>query len=74
MKNMSRLAKRNYLIFLLALFIYIGFGVSGYLGSKDPGLDNNWSAAITHVPSTPTNTLVPDTGWWSAIATPTPKK
>ena len=74
MKKVSVLAKKNLLIVLFTLFVCIGVGVSAYLGSDDPGIDNNWNVAITHAPSTPTNTLVPDTGWWSAIATPTPKK
>ena len=74
MKKISILAKKNLLIVLFALFICVGVSVSAYLGSDDPGIDNSWTAAITHSPSTPTSTLVPDTGWWTLIATPTPKK
>ena len=62
--------KKNLVITLFALFICIGIGVSAYFGSKISGIDNNWSVAITHSPSTPTSTLVPDTGWWTTITTP----
>ncbi len=73
-KNISDFIQRNLLMVLLALLLCLGISMSAYLGSGDYGLNNNWSLAITHVPSTPTNTIAPDTGWWSAIATPTPKK
>ena len=72
-KRISRLATRNLLIVLFAVFICIAIGVSAYLGSDVTGSDNNWSVSITHAPSTPTPTLVPDTGWWTTIVTPTPK-
>jgi hypothetical protein len=62
--------KKNLVIMLFALFICIGIGLSAYFGSKISGIDNNWRVAITHSPSTPTSTLVPDTGWWTTIATP----
>jgi hypothetical protein len=70
-KNISGFIKINLLMVLLVLFVCLGMSLSAYLGSDAPGSDKTWSAAITHVPSTPTPTLVPDTGWWSAIATPT---
>ena len=73
-KKISGFTKRNLLIVLFALFICVGVSISAYLGSDVPDFDNNWSVAITHAPSTPTPTFVPDTGWWSTIATPTPKK
>jgi uncharacterized membrane protein YfhO len=73
-KNISGFIKINLLMVLLVLFVCLGMSLSAYLGSDAPGIDKTWSAAITHVPSTPTPTLVPDTGWWSAIATPTAKK
>jgi hypothetical protein len=73
-KNVSGFIKRNLLMVLLAVFVCLGISMSAYLGSDDSGIDNHWSIAITHAPSTATSTLVPDTGWWSAIATPTPKK
>ena len=72
-KKISRLAKRNLLIVLFALFICLGISMSAYLGSDVTGFDNNWSVSITHAPSTPTPTLGPDTGWWTTIVTPTPK-
>ncbi|MDO9303295.1 MAG: hypothetical protein Q7T89_18035 [Anaerolineales bacterium] len=71
-KNVSGFIKRNLLMVLLVLFVCIGVSLSAYLGSDVTGANNNWSATITYAPSTPTPTLVPDTGWWSAIATPTP--
>ena len=73
-KNVSGFIKRNLLMVLLALFVCLGISISAYLGSDVTESGKTWSAAITHVPSTPTSTLVPDTGWWSAIATPTAKK
>jgi hypothetical protein len=73
-KKISRLAKRNLLIVLFALFICLGISMSAYLGSDVTGSDNTWSVSITHAPSTPTPTLGPDTGWWTTIVTPTPKK
>ncbi len=73
-KNVSRFTKNNLLMVLFALFICTGVGVSAYLGSDVTDVEKTWNAAITHEPSTPTPTLVPNTGWWSAIATPTPKK
>ena len=62
--------KKNLVIMLFALLICFGIGLSAYFGSKISGIDNNWSVAITHSPSTPTSTLVPDTGWWTTITTP----
>jgi hypothetical protein len=62
--------KKNLVIMLFALFICIGIGLSAYFGSKISAIDNNWSVAITHLSFTPTSTLVPDTGWWTTIATP----
>jgi len=62
--------KKNLVIMLFALFICLGIGLSAYFGSKISGIDNNWNVAITHSPSTPTSTLVPDAGWWSTITTP----
>ncbi|MCJ7435763.1 MAG: hypothetical protein MUO77_19965 [Anaerolineales bacterium] len=73
-KRISGFVKKNLLIVLFAVFICIGVGVSAYLGSDVTGFDNNWSVSITHAPSTPTPTLGPDTGWWTTIVTPTPKK
>jgi hypothetical protein len=72
--NVSGFIKRNLLMVLLALFVCVGVSLSAYFGSDVTDVQDNWEAAITHAPSTPTSTLVPDTGWWSAIATPTPKK
>ena len=62
--------KKNLVTMLFALFICVGIGLSAYFGSQISGIDTNWSVAITHLPSTPTSTLVPDTGWWTTIATP----
>lgn len=62
--------KKNLVIILFALFICIGIGLSAYFGSNDSGIDKHWSVSITHSLSTPTSTLVPDTGWWTTIATP----
>ena len=62
--------KKNLVIMLFALLICFGIGLSAYFGSKISGIDNNWRVAITHSPSTPTSTLVSDTGWWTTIATP----
>ena len=73
-KNVSGFTKRNLLMVLFALFFCMGVGMSAYLGSNVTGGDNAWSVSITYSPSTPTPTLGPDTGWWSAIATPTPRK
>ena len=73
-KNISGFIKKNLLMVLLALFVCVGLSLSAYLGLDVTGVDNNWSAAITHTPSTSTPTLVPDTGWWSTITTPTPRK
>ena len=73
-KRISRFTKKNLLIVLFALFICVSVGVSAYLGSDASGVQNSWDIAITHAPTTPTLTLVPDTGWWSTVATPTPKK
>lgn len=69
-KNISGFIKGNLLMVLFALFICIGMSMSAYLGSDAPDSDRIWSVEITHAPSTPTPTLVPNTGWWSAIATP----
>jgi len=68
-KKVGRLAKRNLLIVLFAVFICVGVGFSAWLVSRvtSPG---DWNVNITHIPSTPTPTLVPDTGWWTGVATP----
>ena len=73
-KNISGFIKKNLLMVLLALFVCVGLSLSAYLGSNATDSNNNWSAAITHMPSTSTPTLVPDTGWWSTVTTPTPRK
>ena len=73
-KRISGFTKKNLLMVLFALFICIGVGVSAYLGSDVTDAQDSWDVAITHAPSTPTPTLVPDSGWWSTVATPTPKK
>jgi hypothetical protein len=73
-RKISGIIKKNLLMVLLAVFVCVGVSLSAYLGLDVSGVDNNWSAAITHTPSTPTHTLVPDTGWWSTVATPTPGK
>jgi archaellum component FlaF (FlaF/FlaG flagellin family) len=62
--------KKNLVIMLFALLICVGIGLSAYFGSNISGSDTNWRVAITHSPSTPTSTLVPDTGWWTTITTP----
>ena len=67
--KIGRFATRNLLIILFALFICAGIGVSAYFGSNTSEVVT-WQANVTHVPSTPTQTLVPDTGWWSEVATP----
>ena len=72
MANFSEFTKRNLLIVLLTLFVCLSVSLSAYLGSDVTGDDHTWSAAITHAPSTPTPTLEPDTGWWTAVVTPTP--
>lgn len=69
MRKIRGLAKKNLLVVLFGLFICIGVGVSAYFGS-DTSEVAAWQANITHAPSTPTQTLVPDTGWWSEVATP----
>jgi hypothetical protein len=68
-RKIRGLAKKNLLFVLFALFICVGIGVSAYFGSDSPDVEA-WSLSITHAPSTPTPTLVPDTGWWSEVATP----
>ena len=73
-KKISGFTKKNLLMVLFALFICVGVGLSAYLGSDVTGIDNHWSSDIHHASSTPIPTLVPDTGWWSTVATPTPKK
>jgi hypothetical protein len=73
-KNISGFIKKNLLMVLLALFVCLGISISAYLGSDVTDAQDGWEVAITHAPSTPTPTLVPDTGWWSAITTPTPKQ
>ena len=73
-KNVSEFIKRNLLMVLFALFVCVGVSLSAYLGSNAVDSVKNWNVNITHAPSTPTPTLVPDTGWWSAVATPTAKK
>jgi len=70
--NFSEFTKRNLLMVLLTLFVCLSVSLSAYLGSDVTGIENTWSAAITHAPSTPTPTLAPDTGWWDAVGTPTP--
>jgi hypothetical protein len=67
--KIGRFATRNLLIILFALFICAGVGVSAYFGS-DTSEVAAWQMNITHAPSTPTQTLVPDTGWWNEVATP----
>ena len=71
MKNISGFIKRNLLIVLLTLFVCVGLSLSAYLGSNTTDGDNYWNVNITHVPSTSAPTLFPDTGWWSAVTTPT---
>jgi len=73
-KRISGLVKKNLWMALFILFICLGVGMSAYLESDGNDSDLYWSAAVTHVSSTATPTLGPDTGWWSAIATPTPKQ
>lgn len=73
-KKIRGFTKKDLLIVFFALFICAGVGVSAYLGSDVSGAQEDWDAAITHATSTSTPTLVPDTGWWSTVATPTPKK
>ena len=68
-RKIRGLAKKNLLVVLFGLFICIGVGVSAYFGS-DTSEVVTWQANVTHAPSTPTQTLVPDTGWWSEVATP----
>ena len=70
--NLSVFIKKNLLMVLLALFVCVGISLSAYFGSDVADLQDSWEVAITHAPSTPTPTLVPDTGWWSTVATPTP--
>ncbi len=72
-KKVSRFTKRNLLIVWFVLCICVSVSVSAYLVSRVTSPDA-WNVNITHAPSTPTPTLVPDTGWWNAIATPTAKK
>jgi len=72
-KNVSGFTKRNLLIVWFVLCICVSVSVSAYLVSRVTSPDV-WNVNITHVPSTPTPTLVSDTGWWNAIATPTPKQ
>ena len=73
-KNVSGFIKKNLLMVLLALFVCVGISLSAYFGSDVTDVQDNLEAAITHVPSTPTPTLVPDTGWWIKVATPTAKR
>ena len=72
-KKISGFTKRNLLIVWFVLCICVSVSVSAYLVSRVASPDV-WNVNVTHAPSTPTPTLVPDTGWWSAIATPTPKQ
>jgi hypothetical protein len=72
-KNVSGFTKRNLLIVWFVLCICVSVSVSAYLVSRVTSPDA-WNVNVTHAPSTPTPTLVSDTGWWSAIATPTPKQ
>jgi hypothetical protein len=69
-RKLSGFAKKNLLVVLFALFICAGVGVSAYFGSNTSEVAT-WQVNITHVPSTPTQILVPDTGWWNKVATPT---
>lgn len=71
-KNVSGFLKNNLLAVLFTLLICIGMSLSAYFGSDVSDAENVLSTAATHVPSTPTPRLVPDTGWWTTIATPTP--
>jgi hypothetical protein len=72
--EISGAAKKNLLMVLFVLLVCLGLGMSAYLGSEAADHDSSWSSAITHMPSTSTPTLKPDSGWWSTVATPTPKK
>jgi ACR3 family arsenite efflux pump ArsB len=72
-KNVSGFTKRNLLIVWFVLCICVSVSVSAYLVSRVTSPDA-WNVNVTHAPSTPTLTLVSDTGWWSAITTPTPKQ
>jgi len=72
-KNVSGFTKRNLLIVWFVLCICVSVSVSAYLVSRVTSPDA-WNVNVTHAPSTPTPTLVSDTGWWNAIATPTPKQ
>ena len=73
-KKISGFTKKNLLMVLLALFVCVGVSLSAYFGSDMTDVQDRWEVAITHVPSTPTPALVPDTGWWSTVTTPTPRK
>ena len=70
-KNVSGFTKKNLLIVWFMLCICVSISVSAYLVSRVTS-PYAWKVSITHVPSTPTPILAPETGWWSAIATPTP--
>ncbi len=72
-KKVSSFTKRNLLIVWFVLCVCVSMSASAYLVSSVT-IPAAWNVNITHAPSTPTPTLVPDTGWWSAIATPTAKK
>lgn len=72
-KKISGFVKKNLLMVLFVLFICVGVGVSAYLESDVADIENQWSA-VPYSPTTPTPTFIPDTGWWSTVATPTPKK
>jgi hypothetical protein len=71
--NLSGFIKKNLLKVLLTLFVCLAISLSAYFGSDVTDGQDSWNASITHVPSTPTPTLVPDAGWWSTVASPTPK-
>ena len=73
MKKISSFTKRNLLLVGFALCICLSISLSAYLVSINTTL-GAWNVSITHASSTPTPTLSPDTGWWNAIATPTPKQ
>lgn len=71
-KNVSGFTKKNLLILWLVLCICVGVSISAYLVSRVTSPDA-WNVNVIHAPSTPTPSLFPDTGWWSAIASPTPQ-
>ena len=72
--NLSGFIKKNLLMVLLALFVCVGVSLSAYFGSDVTDVQDIWNVSITHAPSTPTPTLVPNTGWWNTVTTPTAKR